>query len=370
MKKLTSFIAIVLALSTLTGFGQDTIQLTLCNDNGTYLLPDTVSDGSDGYAINPYGMPTTYNWGYSLPSGSDGTSLTANQVSTLMDATGGYVLTPAGDTAFVINAVIVRKQPQICLVTGTIDGNMQIIADVGSLTDTASVWRTGDNQSTYVGSLDTALNVVTDSTYNTAQLWQYHVETSGCPASSSHQPIHLRNSGGLLEWYDYAIDEDTDPTITNLTGYVVAQLDTVNNVLDTVGNVSIGGDFYDATVANPNHYYGAEYRLLAVREPGCDIAGGSGKRDAGMMVLSNPVALNTGVGIERLATFSTTMINPSDGIHLTIDKNVDVSVFTLHGQLIETYINTNRVDEYLPTGMYLVVLETEGARTTKKLVVR
>lgn len=92
------------------------------------------------------------------------------------------------------------------------------------------------------------------------------------------------------------------------------------------------------------------------------------KTDSGLSTRSN--IEDPGLtGISNIENGILSFINPSNGLHLTTGRPMDVSIYDLNGRLIATHSQITKLDVPLENGMYLVTLNDGRYSVTKRLVV-
>jgi hypothetical protein len=374
MKRLSSILMLIVSAFSI-GTVQGQVIMTLCeNTDGTFTELGSYVD-----AFPNFDFPTTGIVDVRIDvSGGEivhwDSQLLPQDYQALLGATpplNVYVTTNDVNDVFLgtVDNIIHKKQPHICLVTSTVNGDMEIVVEPSSILgyDTLGIYRTGGLGEQYIGQIDAANNTtVVDVAVPLTNAWQYVARGGAdCPDSESHQPIYLWNNNGQLNWEDYLLDGEE---YTELSGYDVLQLDTLTFAWNSVGSVAIANDNWFNVSVTPSYYPDAIYQLQAMQNSICDL--GSGKQSAeDGIVLSNPTSIPMSTSITDEEIIATILINPSDGLHLTTNKPVDVSIYTMLGQWIAMHPKTTRVDAYLENGAYLIVLNTGHSTFTKKLIV-
>lgn len=357
-------IGMVLTIGTVQG----QVTLTVCNPgNGSaYLLPeiesvfDSTSNGITYVALDENNT-TIFLWGPDVTPFND--SLYSSEVGTLP----WFIIATFGDTIGTIDNIHIVARPQICLATtDSTSTNVEIklthFANAGyGLVD---LYRyVTSTTSVLVGTIDTSSLTITDTDVNVQSTsYSYYVEVEGCPISDAHNTIYLSQGPGStgvnLAWTEYTIGGSSD----EIDGYTVWKYDNATSEFAELTSV-IGLGYTDLNGTSDDVYFIEATKIGGCADnPYAKLDGSQGS------IVSNLFGVNF-TGIDDVQSIDYSMVNPSDGIHLTIDRPMDVSIYDLNGRLINTHSQITKLDDPLENGIYLVTLNDGRNAVTKRLVV-
>jgi len=320
---------------------------------------ESVESGYTYYLVNPN------------ISGDAGKIPNGGNVTDIDNIDGFYIINEyanANDSYIVwtyhIDSMHILKQPRICLATVDslqhIEIKLEYTPNVGY--DTVQIYRYVTLSTVFVGAIDTADLILVDTMVNALTTsYKYEAKVIGCPTSEAHQTIYLSQgtgpNGNNLQWTEYVGNEDDV-----IDGYTIWKF---NDSLGFVYLTPVTGLNYTDLSGQPNDLYFVE----ATKVGGCADNPFARLDEEGGSIRSNYYSPN-GVGVNEVRTIKNKMVNPSDGLHLTLYANANVYIYDMSGREVGSYMNVSNVDNtQLVNGAYVIHLENAVTRSSQILIV-
>ena len=224
------------------------------------------------------------------------------------------------------------------------------------------------NQDAFIAKLDTSGNFV----------WAKRMGGSNPDGVNT---IFLDAVGNIYTtgWYSYSVDFDPNATIFNLTGdfrdIFISKLDALGNFAWAKG---MGSSGYDSGICvtvdtNNNVYTTGSFENTVDFNPDAGISNLASLGSADIFVHKMSQII-LGLNNNSLSNNFKIYPNPSSGIfNIEIDENLigaKATIYNLLGQKIKDFsLNSTTTNQTINKGIYLLEIEKDGNKTTKKLII-